>query len=186
MDASKRSTKTNAFFTGFGKFRRIVLFDTLTKKHSADELVSILAHEIGHYKKKHIFKSILMSILTTGLMFFLISFFINNKGLFSAFSMQSISIYASLIFFAFLYAPINMVISIFSKMLSRKREYEADAYAVESYRKPESMISALKKLTVDNLSNLTPHPVKVFLSYEHPPVLERISVIRRMGGQDPL
>jgi STE24 endopeptidase len=184
MDASKRSTKTNAFFTGLGKFRRIVLFDTLIKKHSVDELVSILAHETGHYKKKHIFKSILMSTVTTGLMFLLISVFINNRGLFSAFKMQSISIYASLIFFAFLYAPINMVISIFSKMLSRKREYEADAYAVETHRKPESMISALKKLTVDNLSNLTPHPLKVFLSYAHPPVLERIRVIRRMGVQE--
>ena len=179
MDASKRSTKTSAFFTGFGKFRRIVLFDTLVEKYSVDELVSILAHEMGHYKKKHIFKSILMSIITTGLMFFLISFFINNEGLFSAFKMQNTSIYASLIFFAFLYAPMNMAISIFSQMLSRKREYEADAYAVATYRKPESMISALKKLTVDNLSNLTPHPLKVFLSYTHPPVLERIRAIRR-------
>ena len=179
MDASKRSTKTNAFFTGLGKFRRIVLFDTLIEKHSVDEIVSILAHEMGHYKKKHIFKSILMSIMTTGLMFFLISFFINNEGLFSAFKMQNTSIYASLIFFAFFYVPINMVISIFSKMLSRKREYEADAYAIGTYRKPESMISALKKLTVDNLSNLTPHPLKVFLSYSHPPVLERIRAIQR-------
>ncbi|NVM21375.1 MAG: M48 family metallopeptidase [Desulfobacterales bacterium] len=180
MDASKRSGKTNAFFTGFGKFRRIVLFDTLIEKHAADEIVSVLAHEIGHYKKKHIFKSILVSIMTTGFMFFLISFFINNEGLFSAFRMQNISIYASLIFFAFLYAPINLVVSIFSKMISRKREYEADAYAVGTYGKPESMISALKKLTVDNLSDLTPHPLKVFLSYSHPPVLERIRAIRRM------
>lgn len=183
MDASKRSTKTNAFFTGFGKFRRIVLFDTLIEKHSVDEIVSILAHEMGHYKKKHIFKSILMSIMTTGLMFFLISFFINNEGLFSAFKMRYTSIYASLIFFAFLYAPINMVVSIFSRMLSRRREYEADAYAVGTYRKPESMISALKKLTVENLSNLTPHPLKVFLSYSHPPVLKRIRAIRRMPRQ---
>ena len=178
MDASKRSTKTNAFFTGFGKFRRIVLFDTLIEKYSVDELLCILAHEMGHYKKKHVSKSILMSIMMMGLMFFLIPFFMNNGGLFSAFRMQNTSIYASLIFFAFLYSPINMVISIFSKMLSRKREYEADAYAVETHRKPESMISALKKLTVDNLSNLTPHPLKVFLSYAHPPVLERIRAIR--------
>jgi STE24 endopeptidase len=181
MDASKRSTKSNAFFTGFGKFRRIVLFDTLVKKHTVDELVCILAHETGHYKKKHIFKSMLMSIMTTGLMFLLVSFLINNKGLFSAFKMQNTSIYASLIFFAFLYAPINMVISIFGKMLSRRNEYEADAYAVATYGKPESMISALKRLTVDNLSNLTPHPLKVFLSYAHPPVLERIRAIRRMS-----
>jgi len=180
MDASKRSTKSNAFFTGFGKFRRIVLFDTLIKKHTVDELVSILAHEIGHYKKKHILKSMLISIMTTGLMFFLISFFINNEGLFSAFKMQNTSIYASLLFFAFLYAPINMVISIFSKILSRKHEYEADTYAVATYGKPDSMISALKKLTVDNFTNLTPHPLKVFLSYDHPPVLERIQSIQRM------
>ena len=181
MDASKRSTKSNALFTGFGKFRRIVLFDTLVKKHTVDELVCILAHEMGHYKKKHIFKSMLKSIMTTGLMFLLVSFFINNKGLFSAFKMQNTSTYASLIFFAFLYAPINMVISIFGKMLSRRNEYEADAYAVATYGKPESMISALKRLTVDNLSNLTPHPLKVFLSYAHPPVLERIRAIRRMS-----
>jgi STE24 endopeptidase len=181
MDASKRSTKSNAFFTGFGRFRRIVLFDTLVKKHTVDELVCILAHEMGHYKKKHIFKSMLMSIMTTGLMFLLLSFFMYNKGLFSAFKMQNTSTYASLIFFAFLYAPINMVISIFGKMLSRRNEYEADTYAVETYGKPESMISALKRLTVDNLSNLTPHPLKVFLSYAHPPVLERIRAIRTMS-----
>lgn len=181
MDASKRSTKSNAFFTGFGKFRRIVLFDTLIKKHTVDELVSVLAHEMGHYKKKHILKSILISIITTGLMFFILSLFINNQGLFSAFKMQHTSIYASLFFFAFLYTPINMVISIFSNILSRKHEYEADTYAVTTYGKPESMISALKKLTVDNLSNLTPHPLKVFLNYSHPPVLERIQSMRRMS-----
>lgn len=181
MDASKRSTKSNAFFTSFGRFRRIVLFDTLIKRHTLDELVSVLAHETGHYKKKHILKSILMSIITTGLLFFLLSLFINNEGLFSAFKMQNISIYASLFFFAFLYAPIEMVLSIFSNILSRKHEYEADAYAVSTYGKPESMISGLKKLTVDNLSNLTPHPLKVFLSYSHPPVLERIHAIRRMS-----
>jgi len=181
MDASKRSTKSNAFFTSFGRFRRIVLFDTLIKRHTLDELVSVLAHETGHYKKKHILKSILMSIITTGLLFFLLSLFINNEGLFSAFKMQNMSIYASLFFFAFLYAPIDMVLSIFSNILSRKHEYEADAYAVSTYGKPESMISGLKKLTVDNLSNLTPHPLKVFLSYSHPPVLERIRAIRRMS-----
>jgi len=181
MDASKRSTKSNAFFIGFGRFRRIVLFDTLIKKHTVDELVSILAHEMGHYKKKHVLKSSMISIIKIGLMFFVVSLFINNEGLFSAFKMQETSIYASLIFFAFLYAPINLVISIFSKILSRKHEYEADSYAVGTYRKPESMISALKKLTVDNLSNLTPHPLKVFLSYSHPPVLERIDSIRSMS-----
>ena len=181
MDASKRSTKSNAFFTGFGKFRRIVLFDTLIDRHTVDELVSILAHEMGHYKRKHILKSIVISVMTIGLVFFVLSLLINNKGLFLAFKMEHTSIYASLFFFAFLYAPINLVISMFSNILSRRYEYEADAYAVSTYGQPESMISALKKLTVDNLSNLTPHPLKVFLTYKHPPVLERIRAIRNLA-----
>jgi len=183
MDGSKRSTKSNAFFTGFGKFRRIVLFDTLIEKHSVLELVSVLAHEMGHYKKKHILKSIIISILTSGLMFFILSLFINNRELFDAFRMEETSIYASLFFFGFLYTPIEMILSIFGNMLSRRHEYEADAYAVETYGKPDSMIAALKKLNVENLSNLTPHPLKVFLGYSHPPVLERIKAIRNQPTQ---
>ncbi len=182
MDGSKRSTKSNAFFTGFGKFRRIVLFDTLIEKHSIDELVSILAHEIGHYKKKHILVHLLISILTSGIMFFILSFFLNNSGLFTAFKMEYTSIYASLFFFGFLYAPIEMITSIFSNILSRKNEYQADEYSVKTYKKPDAMILALKKLSVDNLSNLTPHPFKVFLSYSHPPVLERIKSIRKLAS----
>ena len=179
MDASKRSTKSNAFFTGFGKYRRIVLFDTLIEKHTVDELLSILAHEMGHYKKKHILKSILLSIATTGVMFYILSLFINNKSLFAAFQMENISIYASLFFFGFLYTPLSIIISIGGKILSRKHEFEADAYASKTYKSPEAMISALKKLTVDNLSNLTPHPLKVFISYSHPPVLERIRTLKK-------
>jgi len=182
MDGSKRSTKSNAFFTGFGKFRRIVLFDTLIEKHSIDELISILAHEIGHYKKKHILVHLLISISTSGIMFFILSFFLNNPGLFAAFKMEHTSIYASLLFFGFLYAPIEMITSIFSNILSRKNEYQADEYSVKTYKKPEDMILALKKLSVDNLSNLTPHPFKVFLSYSHPPVLERIKSIRKLAS----
>ncbi len=179
MDGSKRSTKSNAYFTGFGRFRRIVLFDTLIEKHTIDELVSILAHEMGHYKKNHILKTIIITILTTGVMFFLLSLFINNPGLFRAFSMENISIYASLVFFGFIYAPVSEIISILANCLSRKHEYEADAYAVKTGNKPESMISALKKLSVDNLSNLSPHPAMVFLKYSHPPVLKRIEEIRK-------
>ena len=182
MDGSKRSTKSNAFFTGFGRFRRIVLFDTLISKHTTEELVSILAHEMGHYKKKHILKSIVISILSTGLMFYILSIFMNNSALFAAFQMEHISIYASLFFFGFLYAPIEMILSIFGNMLSRHHEYEADAWAVRTYQRPQSMIAALKKLSVDNLSNLTPHPLKVFLSYSHPPVLERIRAIQGFRG----
>ena len=181
MDGSRRSTKSNAFFTGFGKYRRIVLFDTLIQKHSVDEMVSVLAHEMGHYKKQHYLKHIVVSILSKGVMFFILSRFIKNPELFAAFKMENLSVYASLLFFGFLYAPINMALSILAHVISRKHEYEADFYAVSTYKKPEAFISALKKLTVDNLSNLTPHPLKVFLQYTHPPVLKRIEAIRKIS-----
>jgi STE24 endopeptidase len=177
MDASRRSIKSNAFFTGFGRFRRIVLFDTLIQRHTVDELLSVLAHETGHYKKKHILKNILAAILSTGLMFFILSLFINNRELFDAFKMSHISIYAGLFFFAFLYGPIEMIVSIIGNHLSRRFEYEADLYAARTYGKPGAMIDALKKLSMDNLSNLTPHSLKVFFGYSHPPVLERIRAL---------
>jgi len=178
MDASRRSTKSNAFFTGFGKYRRVVLFDTLIKRHTVDELVSVIAHEIGHYKKKHIIKNVALSTASSGLMFFILSFFINNRGLFDAFGMEEVSIYASLVFFGFLYIPISYFFSIVANLLSRKYEYESDSFAVATYRKPEAMVNSLKKLCVDNLANLTPHPMKVFLHYSHPPALDRIRAIR--------
>lgn len=180
MDGSKRSSKTNAFFTGFGRFRRIVLFDTLIAKHTVPELVSVLAHEMGHYKKGHIKKFMIMSFLNTFIMFFILSFFVSNEGLFEAFSMETVSVYASLVFFGFLYTPISMFLSVIQNIVSRKYEYEADRYAVETYKKPEAMTEALKKLSVDNLSNLTPHKLKVFMEYSHPPVLERIKAIKNI------
>lgn len=180
MDASKRSTKSNAFFVGFGRYRRVVLFDTLISKHTIDELVSILAHEIGHYKKRHFIKNIILAAVNSGAMFFILSFFINNRKLFDAFKIDETSIYASLVFFGFLYIPISLFFSVFANYLSRRYEHEADAFAAVTYKKPESMIGALKKLSTDNLSNLTPHPLKVFLQYSHPPVLERIAAIRRI------
>ncbi len=176
MDGSKRSSKSNAFFTGFGKNKRIALFDTLIKNHSDDELVSVLAHEIGHYKKKHIFKSMAIGILQTGVMFLLLSIFLNAEGLYAAFYMEQASVYAGLIFFGLLYAPVEMILSIFMQMLSRKHEFEADSYAATTY-KGQPMIEALKKLSKDNLSNLTPHPFYIFLNYSHPPVLQRIRAI---------
>jgi len=137
-----------------------------------------LAHEIGHYKKRHMFKLIAYSVLTSGLMFFLLSLFIKNPLLFDAFKIDNLSIYASLCLFGFLYSPINTILSIFSKHFSRKYEYEADRFAVETCNYKEDLILALKKLVVHNLSNLTPHPLKVFLEYTHPPVLERINFMR--------
>jgi len=174
MDGSRRSTKSNAFFTGFGKHKRIVLFDTLIKQHSVNELVAVLAHEMGHYKKKHIRQSLILGILQTGLMLFLLSHFITYQGLFDAFYMSQQSIYAGMIFFAMLYAPIDFFIGISMQVLSRKNETVADRFAAETTKDPVSMMDALKKLSVHNLSNLTPHQLYVFLNYSHPPVLKRI------------
>lgn len=179
MDGSKRSSKSNAFFTGFGKNKRIALFDTLIENHTNDELVAVLAHEIGHYKKKHIFKNMMISVVQTGIMFFLLSVFLSSQGLYDAFYMEQASVYAGLIFFGMLYAPVDMIVSMAMQVLSRKYEFEADEFAAKTYSK-EPMISALKKLSKDNLSNLTPHPFYVFLNYSHPPVLQRIKAIRNI------
>ncbi|MBL7115945.1 MAG: M48 family metallopeptidase [Kiritimatiellae bacterium] len=181
MDGSRRSSKSNAFFTGFGKSRRIVLLDTLIEKHSIDELLAVVAHEMGHYKCHHIPKAIVRSLLLSGVMFFVLGQFIRNPGLFAAFRIppEHVSVYASLVFFGFLFAPINLALSVVEHAISRKHEYEADAFAGRTTKKPQAMINALKKLTVDNLGNLTPHPFKVWLSYSHPPVLQRISAIRK-------
>jgi len=182
MDGSKRSTKSNAFFTGFGKNKRIALFDTLIKKNSVNELVAVLAHEIGHYKKKHIMKSMIISVLHTGVVFYLLSIFLTHQGLFHAFYMEQSSVYAGLIFFGMLYTPIELILSIFLHIFSRKNEYEADHFAATTVEESDSMIRALKNLSVDNLSNLTPHPFYVFLNYSHPPVLQRIEAIRATVG----
>ncbi|MBA95419.1 MAG: peptidase M48 [Rickettsiales bacterium] len=181
MDGSKRSSKSNAYFTGFGKQRRIVLFDTLIEKHSADELLAILAHEMGHYKLRHIHKSLALSVVTSGLMLFLLSLFLNNVLLAEAFGMESVSIYSSLIFFGFLFQPIEAVIGVLSNYLSRKHEFEADAFAVRTTALPDAMIGGLKRLSVDNLSNLEPSYLKVWVDYTHPPVLQRINAIRKLG-----
>ena len=178
MDGSKRSKKSNAFFTGFGKNKRIVLYDTLIKNHTIGELVAVLAHEVGHYKKRHILKNMVISILHMGLVFYLLSLFLTHQGLFDAFYMDQMSVYAGLIFFSMLYTPIEMILSLIMQIFSRKNEFEADRFASETTAKPENMIDALKKLSRDNLSNLTPHPVYVFLNYSHPPVLKRIEAIR--------
>jgi STE24 endopeptidase len=178
MDGSRRSGKSNAFFTGLGGFRRIVLFDTLIANHSVAELVAIVAHEMGHYKLKHIPRMIALSLATSGLMFFLLSLFMENPRLFAAFRMERTSVYASLFFFAMLYTPIATVMSIAGNALSRRHEFEADAYAAGTTGTALPMIAGLKKLSSDNLSNLTPHPLKVFLSYSHPPVLARIRALQ--------
>ena len=179
MDGSKRSNRVNAFFTGFGRFRRIVFYDTLVEKLTTEELVAILAHEMGHFKKKHIFKMMAAAIVQTGVMFYILSLFIENPGLFSAFGMEHLSIYASLVFFGFLYSPISMVLGIVGNVFSRRYEYQADGFAVETTGMAREMVEGLKKLCLVNLSNLTPHPLQVFLEYSHPPVLQRIEAIEK-------
>lgn len=178
IDGSKRSAKSNAFFTGFGKNKRIALYDTLIENHTNDELVAVLAHEIGHYKKKHIVKNMTISILQTGIMFGLLSIFLQVPALFEAFHMEQMSVYAGLLFFGLLYSPVETLIGLGMQILSRKYEYEADEFAAKTISEKEEMVNVLKKLSKDNLSNLTPHPFYVFLNYSHPPALKRIEAIR--------
>jgi STE24 endopeptidase len=177
MDGSKRSTKSNAFFTGFGKNKRIVLFDTLIAGHTVSELLAVLAHEMGHFKKKHILVSFILHIIQTGVMFFLLSFFISSPTLFDAFYMEHISIYAGLVFFGLLFSPVDFFLDIFLQMFSRHNEYSADRFALETTGDGKSLADALKKISVNNLSNLLPHPFYVFLNYSHPPVLSRIEAL---------
>ena len=178
MDGSRRSSKSNAFFTGFGRNKRIALFDTLIAQHVTPEIVAVLAHEVGHYKKKHILQGTIISIIHTGLLFFLLSLFLRNPGLYQAFYMKNEPIYAGLLFFGLLYTPIELILSIAMQMVSRKHEYEADRFAAETIDEPINLVNALKKLSTTNLSNLMPHPFYVFLNYSHPPLLQRIQAIQ--------
>lgn len=178
MDGSRRSAHSNAYFSGFGKSRRIALFDTLLEKHSTDEIVSVVAHEVGHYKKKHVISGTILGILETGLMLFIFNYFMRDQALFDVFGVGEVSVYGGLVFFGMLYSPISLISSIFTTALSRRNEFEADAYALETTEKPEPLISMLKGLAASNLSHLTPHPLMVFLSYSHPPVSERIAAVR--------
>lgn len=182
LDGSKRSAKANAFFTGFGKRKRIALFDTLISAHPVSELVAVLAHEIGHFKKKHIIITMVLSLLNLGALFFLLSLFMKNRSLFDAFFMRDLSVYGSLIFFSLLYTPVQWLLSLVMQALSRKHEYEADAFAVSTFEGGAILADALKKLSRNNLSNLTPHPLYVFLNYSHPPVLQRILRIRELAA----
>ncbi len=177
IDGSRRTSRTNAFFTGFGRAKRIALFDTLIEKHTAEEIVAVLAHEVGHYKKKHILKGMVLSIAHSGVVFYLLSIFISHRGLFDAFYMDQPSIYAGLVFFGLLYVPVELLLSLLLNRWMRKHEFEADRYAVDTLEQPEAMATALKKLSADNLSNLTPHPFYVRRNYSHPPVLERVAAI---------
>jgi STE24 endopeptidase len=178
MDGSRRSGKSNAFFTGFGKHKRIALFDTLVEQHTVPELVAVLAHEIGHYKRRHILQHMLLSMVHTGVLFYLLSIFLQHPGLFQAFYVPEPAVHSGLVFFSLLYSPIALLLGLGMQMVSRQHEYEADHYAAATLATAEPLIEALKKLARHNLSNLTPHPLYVFLHYSHPPILARLQALQ--------
>ena len=173
IDGSKRSTKANAYFAGFGFKKRIVLYDTLIQDLETDEIVAVLAHEIGHYKKKHTIYNLVLSLLLTGLTLFILSLFIDSPLLAEALSTTTPSFHIGIIAFSILYNPISEITGLFMNMLSRKFEYQADDFTKTNHH-AKSLVNALKKLSKNSLSNLTPHPLYVFIHYSHPTLLQRI------------
>ncbi len=177
IDGSKRSTKANAYFSGFGKEKRITLYDTLINDLEEDEIVAVLAHEVGHYKKKHIIFNLSASILLTGLTLFILSLFINNPEISLAIGVSQPSFHAALIGFGILYSPISEITGLIMNYMSRKFEYQADDFAKNTFA-PKPLISSLKKLSKNSLSNLTPHPAYVFMHYSHPTLMSRIKNLK--------
>jgi STE24 endopeptidase len=177
IDGSKRSTKANAFFSGFGPRKTIALFDTLIEKHTDEELVSVLAHEVGHFKKKHILISMFLTILQLGIMCYLFELCMNMEVFASSLGSSKMNFHIGIIAFSFLYSPIGLITGILMNILSRKNEYEADKFAKDTYN-GNFLELALKKLSVDSLSNLYPHPLYVFVHYSHPPLLKRLARLK--------
>lgn len=173
IDGSKRSTKANAYFSGFGKKKTIVLFDTLLKDHSTDELVGILAHEIGHYKKKHVITGIFMSVVQTGIMLYILSLTVGSEALTAAMGSKGVVFHLGLLAFGILYSPLSMFTGLVGSYISRKNEYEADDFAKEHHG-ALPLADSLKKLSINHLSNLNPHPWYVFFHYSHPPLVLRL------------
>lgn len=178
MDGSKRSAKANAFFSGIGKKKKIVLYDTLINNHTTDELVAVLAHEVGHFKKKHILLSYLISVVQVFFVLFVLSNMIFHENLSLALGGQQQALHLNLIAFGILFSPISGITGLLMNMLSRKNEFEADAYARETFS-GTALAQALKKLSVDTLSNLFPHPWYVFFHYSHPPLLSRLKALTK-------
>ena len=176
IDGSRRSTKANAYFSGLGAKKRIVLYDTLIKDLEVEELVAVLAHEIGHYKKKHTIKGIIAALCQTGIMLYILSLFIANPVLSAALGAGIHSFHLALISFALLYSPLSTLMGLAMNSFTRKNEYEADRFAAQHFN-AAPLGSALKKLSVNNLSNLTPHPLYVFFHYSHPPLLSRLRAL---------
>lgn len=177
IDGSKRSSKANAFFSGIGKRKKIVLYDTLINNHTTEELVAVLAHEVGHFKKKHIVLTYVLAVIQIVFTLYILSLLVFNEQVSVALGGNSLSIPLNLVAFGILFSPVSAVTGLFMNMISRKNEFEADRYARETYN-GDALSDALKKLSVDNLSNLYPHPLYVFFHYSHPPLLKRLEAIR--------
>ncbi len=177
IDGSKRSTKANAYFSGLGGSKNIVLYDTLIEKHTTQELVAVLAHEVGHYKKKHTLQGLFISAFTMLLTLFVLSLVIKNPALSAALGASQPSLHMGLIAFSILYSPLSTITGLLMNIFSRKNEYEADAYAANT-SSGKALMDALKNLSVDTLSNLTPHKAYVFFYYSHPPLLKRLGALR--------
>jgi len=173
IDGSKRSTKANAYFSGFGREKRVTLYDTLINDLDEEEIVAVLAHEVGHYKRKHIIFNMIASLALTGLTLFILSLFINNPEVSKAIGVSQTSFHAALIGFGILYSPISELTGLVMNYLSRKFEFQADDFAKTTFAS-QPLITSLKKLSKNSLSNLTPHPAFVFMNYSHPPLIERI------------
>ena len=177
-DGSRRSAKANAFFTGIGRHKRIALFDTLVEGHPVDEVVAVVAHEIGHYKRHHVLLGTVLSIAHTGLLFALLSLCLTRPGLFAAFGVAHLSVYAGLVFFTLLYTPLEMVLSLLLHVVSRRNEYQADRFAVTATGDWRPLAAGLKRLSRDHLANLNPHPLYVALHYSHPTLAQRLEAMQ--------
>ena len=179
IDGSKRSTKANAYFTGLGPKKRVVLYDTLIDELTEEEIVAVLAHEVGHYKKRHTLRSMAVSVIQMGVLFWLFSLCVNNTALSEALGGDRAYFQLGLIAFAILYSPVNLILGIGMNVWSRSNEYEADAFAARYYE-GDYLVSGLKKISVKSLSNLTPHPLYEYIYYSHPSLLKRIDAIKRI------
>ena len=179
IDGSKRSTKANAYFSGFGREKRITLYDTLIHDLDEEEIVAVLAHEVGHYKRHHILFNLAMSIISTGFLLWLFSLFVGQPIFSEALGVQQPSFHIGLVAFGVLYTPISEIIGLFMNQLSRTFEYQADAYAKQTFAS-KPLMEALKKLSKNNLSNLTPHPLYVWYHYSHPTLLQRFRALKKL------
>jgi len=178
IDGSKRSTKANAFFSGLGPRKTIALYDTLIEKHTENELVAVLAHEVGHFKKKHVFSGLLMSVIQIGVMAFFFELCLKLPEISLALGGSGVSFHLGLIGFGIIFSPISMMSGILMNYISRQNEFEADSYAKETYN-GDDLSLALKKLSVDSLSNIYPHPLYVFFHYSHPPLIKRLRALNK-------